>query len=285
MRFWSKRTSRPAGFPSLVTVEEMAETLAETPASVLVMGATRTGAPVLVDLDVEPHMLLHGPAGAGKTAVVRSVAAQMLAHGAEVVVLDVKQTSHRWALSHPDVRYPQGVAQIHAELLRLAAEMDARMAAGPEKARRLVVVAEERGALLELLQMWWAKTRHPHDVLRSPALDAMERLEVSNGLRVHVVSTVQMLDGWRLDSVTRDAYGWLVVAGRTSPQAWAAATGGLPFPGRAAMERRGRFWVVGPGAPGMRLRVAAMQALFVTEADAVFGLVAAVVGRRREGAA
>lgn len=131
-------------------------------ASEVVLGIGPEGA-VTVDLDSEsPHILVNAPTGAGKSTVARSIAVQRLSLGDQVVVLDVKMHSHRWARGlEPLVHYADTHASVGAALMnlgyelhrrnRIVAEWDGPLEEAPV-GPRIVVLFEETNATLTQLR-------------------------------------------------------------------------------------------------------------------------------------
>lgn len=257
MRIW-KRNSAPAMAPA-VRVEDVRAALEESRPSSVVLGLERPGRPVNLDLN-EGHVLMSAGAGSGKSVLMRSLLAQQLAHGSEVVILDVTGPSHRWAIDHPDVTYVRDVDEIGAELLRLVDELQRRMAvlAAGGPVRRLVVAIEARDVLVEHL-----------DAPARAALETLERVGPAF-MRMHVVSSVHRPPA--LAPALLKNYSARIVGRATGPQAWELLAGrGVPYPGPAMRGRPGRFWLVHLGR-----RVVELRGLFVTPEQAR-DLVAAVL--------
>lgn len=266
MRIWKqKKNSAPATSPA-VRVEDVRDALEGSRPSSVVLGLERTGRPVSLDLN-EGHVLMSAGAGSGKSVLMRSLLAQQLAHGSEVVILDVTRLSHRWAIGHPDVTYVQDVDEIGAELLRLVDELQRRMAVladgGP--VRRLVVAIEARDVLRSHL-----------DVSARAALETLERVGPAF-VRMHVVSSVHRPPA--LSPALRENYAARIVGRGTCPQAWELLAGkGVPYPGEAMRGRPGRFWLIRAGR-----RVVELRGLFVTPEqarDLVAAVLRGMTGRR-----
>ena len=90
-----------------------------------------------VDLDSEsPHMAVSAGTGAGKSNMLRVVAAQLMHHGASLVILDLKRRSHRWAKGLDGVTYCREVAEIHRALCRAGGRGDGAQRPGRQLRRR-----------------------------------------------------------------------------------------------------------------------------------------------------
>lgn len=146
-----------AEIPGMVTLSDVPE----PSASSVVLGVGADG-PLAVDLDEEsPHILVNAPTGEGKSAVARSVAAQCLARGDLVVVLDKKMHSHRWARGlEPLTHYADTAATVGASWVNLGFELHRRNQVvagwgGPIEdapvGPRVVVLFEETNATLSEL--------------------------------------------------------------------------------------------------------------------------------------
>jgi hypothetical protein len=159
-------------------------TVAEEPRPVLGLGSR--GIPVTLDFASEtPHVLVSAPSGGGKTAAARIVAAHVLHHGGQVLILDYKKISHQWADGVPGVTYARTAPEIHDALLALQAEIAARYedAVGLDQAqppgdgnpRRLLVLVEELNQTADILQAHWQQNK-PRGVNlhRSPAVMALQ---------------------------------------------------------------------------------------------------------------
>ncbi len=89
-------------FPEMYSFEhalgDMAISTTDKNDSRYILAVNGQGEPVYIDLTGEsPHVLVSAASGAGKSSILRAVAAQALAKGDEVVILDVKQHSQSWA--------------------------------------------------------------------------------------------------------------------------------------------------------------------------------------------
>jgi len=158
-----------------------------------ILGLGSRGIPVALDFDGDtPHVLVSVPSGGGKSVAARLVAAQVLHHGGQVLILDYKKISHQWADGVPGVTYARTATEIHDALLALQAEIAARYEttavgaqAGAENGqlsglqtgqpRRLLVLVEELNQTADILQAHWQQNK-PRGVNlhRSPAVMALQ---------------------------------------------------------------------------------------------------------------
>jgi len=167
-----------------------------------VIGITRGGKPVAVDLDSEaPHVLLSAGTGGGKSSTIRALTAQLMWHGADVVVIDAKRHSHAWIRDLPGVRYARDLGEIHTTLIELGAEGwrrnrewdDVGVDEQGPTFKRVVVVCEEMNATMGLLRQWWKDHRDKTDPVTSPAVTALgQLLFMGRAVRIHVLAVAQM---------------------------------------------------------------------------------------------
>ncbi|MBC7279201.1 type IV secretion system DNA-binding domain-containing protein [Nocardioides sp.] len=270
MRIWNRKKSAP----SMVELDDVRDELAATRAGTVILGAGESG-PMTLDLE-HSHVLVVGGSGTGKRVLMRSIAAQGMAHGEDVVILD-GTGRHRWAAGHPDAAYAASTAEMHFQLVRLGEELADRMVADNDELyamRRVLLVVENRGELVEALRWFWEQNRTPADPAGSPAVAALAALEwASPLLRMHVVAAVNSPAA--LPAASRSAYGVRVISARVNAQSWAVASRGLPRPLDAESDRRGRFWVaVGQTA-------APVQALSLSEDESRHLAAAVILSARR----
>jgi hypothetical protein len=158
----------------------------------LVWGIGRNGEIVISSLSGDsPHLGLSMGSGAGKSITAMAIAAQMLFHGAVVLILDYKMISHQWARYLPNVAIVRRPHEIHAALIWLGKEAERRNeealkhsddegnvhgVVGP----RLVVICEELNATMSTLRTYWRHLRDEDRSLpqRSPALDALDSVNL-----------------------------------------------------------------------------------------------------------
>ena len=193
--------------PDRVGLAAVRELVAQAADTAPLLGLGRGRRPVYADLDNDsPHVLISAGSGGGKSTITRTIAAQVLARGGLVLILDIKRLSHAWARGLPGVRYARDIAEIHDALLWLGAEVDRRnlladagadadgntdhVDVGP----RLLVVCEEMNATSNRLAAYWRKIKDRDDAPASPAIEALnDALFMGRGVRTNVVAIAQML--------------------------------------------------------------------------------------------
>ena len=276
--------STPAkGFPSVLPLNEATDWISESPASSVLLGVDSLGKPIRVDLDDEsPHILVSAPTGRGKSAIARSVAVQRLAQGDQVVILDVKRHSHRWAQQlGPNVHYAKSVQEIGYALVSLGRELHRRnhivdeldhdrpiteAPVGP----RIIVIFEEMNATMKSLSA--LDKRLPEG--NYTAHQGLEDVSfMGRAVRMHLVSFAQLAT-YRASggSEVVENYGTRILVGH-STQAWRylASDCGKPI---TAPEEHGRGIVCQGG------KARETQLLWVPEESAVAHVTAALPAQR-----
>lgn len=268
--------------PSVLPFNESTDLLADCAPSAVVLGVDDNGEPITADLDSEsPHVLVSAGTGAGKSGVARSIAVQRLAQGDQVVVLDVKRHSHRWARKlAPNVHYAPSVPEIGGTLIELGRELHRRNLVveqwdGPVETApvgpRIVVIFEEVNATMRALA----------DLDRSLpkgqylGLDGFrDVMFMGRAVRIHLVAFAQLATFRALggsEIVENFAHKVLI---RYSPQAWkwlASDCGTF----RPAPEHSGRGIVCQGG------KAKQTQLLWITEEEATEHVLSAVPAQKR----
>ena len=132
--------------------------------------------PVLMPEDAG-HVLVGTGSGGGTTTLLRTTAAQALARGAEVDVLDVGGSAHRWAAGLPRVTYLSRIGAVHQRLLLAAASLKdgTRSWDGGWPARR-VLLLENVATLAYGLRQHWLHTRPETQLDEAPGVEALALL-------------------------------------------------------------------------------------------------------------
>ena len=192
---------------------------------------------VSVDLDAEsPHILVSASTGGGKSVITRTMTAQMLHHGGQMVVLDFKRISHRWASALPQVDYCKEIGDIHDALVALGQEGHRRNKAvdewagdgDPDVGPRMAILLEEANATIAKLKRYWTKIRKtradedgPADPKESPAIDALrEILFMGRAVKMHVLLVAQSATAAALGGPeVRECFATRILA-RYTQNAW-----------------------------------------------------------------
>jgi hypothetical protein len=209
----------------------------------LVVGFGRGGVIVILSLHGDsPHLGLTMGSGAGKSVTARFFGAQMLYHGAILVILDVKRISHMWAKGLPNVAYARDDEELHELLLALQAEVQRRNVLADQTADiegnvqgnvgpRIFLIAEELNAAMKRLRAYWRRERGAGDPVRSPALDALDEiLFTGRQVRVNVLMIGQRLSAEATGGGdARENLAGLIFA-RYKPSTWKMLVPDLAMP-------------------------------------------------------
>ncbi|MFI0742468.1 pRL2-11 [Streptomyces sp. NPDC021100] len=196
-----KKVHRP---PSKVVFSDpkVRELVKKVPESAPLIGLERGQKIVSVDLDAEsPHVLVSAGTGGGKSVILRTIAAQLIHHGARAYILDFKRVSHQWARGVKNVTYCRDIEDIHEALIYLGAEGRRRIHAAEKLGDdadssgvgpRLVILLEEINATMKQLTRYWEQVKEKGDPKISPAVDALaEILFMGRAVRLHVLLVAQ----------------------------------------------------------------------------------------------
>nr|WP_015060848.1 ATP-binding protein [Planobispora rosea]ABC59123.1 putative Tra protein [Planobispora rosea] len=166
--------------PQTARWAESLELIIQAPESAPIIGLGQRGRIIAVDLDSEsPHILLSMSSGGGKSVTARTIAAQILARGGQVVICDFKKVSHRWARGLPGVIYARSMEQIHDAIIMVADEGMRRFDMIEEdrddevaQLPRVLLIMEEMNATMSKLNRYWSKIKGKDDPKQSPAVEA-----------------------------------------------------------------------------------------------------------------
>lgn len=255
-------------FPELFDYESARDLISYAAENEPILGISGDGQPITVNLDSDsPHVLVSASTGAGKSAVLRGITAQMLRNGAVATILDLKRHSHRWAKSLPNVGYAQTLPEIGNALVELGREVHRRNAIVEEwpgsvetapVGPRIVVVFEELNATYDSLKQ--LSKRIPQGTYN--AMDAFgDIMFMGRAARIHVVAVAQFAEARAMGgSAIRENFTTRILI-KYSKQAWTmlAWDCGLPI---AAPEEPGRGMVCYGG------KARKTQLLYLTEEEA-----------------
>ncbi len=259
--------SQSLGFPDILTYEAAAGLIQHAPESAPLLGIDGTGAPIGVDLDSDsPHVMVSATTGAGKSVVLRGIAAQMMANGAVATFLDVKRHSHRWAKSLPNAGYAATLPEIGNALVELGKEVHRRneivenwpgsietAPVGP----RIVVVFEEMNATMDQLKELTKRIpRGNYD-----AFDAYRDIAfMGRAAKVHMIAVGQFMDARTMTSAVRECFSTRILIKHTK-QTWTMLAWDCGLP-QTAPDHRGRGMVCQGG------KARETQFLYLTEEEA-----------------
>ncbi|MFE5809455.1 helicase HerA domain-containing protein [Streptomyces sp. NPDC056491] len=231
-----RQTPRPPA-RVMFAEEKVQELILSAAESAPLIGLGPQSIKVSVDLDAEsPHILVSASTGGGKSVITRTMASQMLHNGSQLVVLDFKRHSHKWARGLPNVLYCREIGDIHDALVRLGAEGHHRnivvddwegegeAPVGP----RMGIILEEANATVSKLKRYWGSIRRtkadefgPADPKESPAIDALrEILFMGRAVKMHVFLVAQSATATALGGPeVRECFATRILA-RYTRNAW-----------------------------------------------------------------
>jgi hypothetical protein len=224
-------------------------------ASEPLIGLTIGDKPVAFNLDSEtPHLLWSAGTGGGKSSLIRAMVAQLMHHGAHVVVIDLKRHSQPWLRGLPGVTYVRDAEDIHDTFIWLAAEGNRRNKAwddvplggqGP-RFPRLVVVCEELNATFSKLRRHWSTIRSSSDPQLSPAVEGFQDLLfMGRAVQINVLAVTQMATAKDLGGPEARENFALRILARYTPNAWKMLVPEITYrpastiPGRVVVCRAG----------------------------------------------
>lgn len=218
--------------------------------------------PVLLPEDAG-HVLVAAGAGGGTTTVLRSLAAQALALGAHVDVIDPSNAAQSWARGLPGVTYLSRIAAIHDHLLLTVAALQDGCADwdGGWPGRRVMVV-ENTSTIAYGLRQYWLHTRPETQLEEAPGVEALAVLLATGcsfGVQVFAGNPRGDIPGLghvpthQVFTTRLVACGGPTLWKRVAPEIWAPPAGSA-IPGRMHLVADGR--------------ATAVQGLYVTDAEA-----------------
>lgn len=240
--------------PELVEYDEVAAAVERAGPHELVSGLGKKGSVVKASLATDsPHAAINMGTGAGKSSLVAFWLMQELRRGSIAMVLDSKWFSHPWLYKDeegeysqlPNVAYLSSPEQLHAGMVWLGKELDRRnqvarravTASGELRGNvgpRLIILAEELNFAMPQLRQYWADTREPSDVKKSPALTGFGGVAFAGrAVKMHLFLIGQMLTAevtGSKDSSVKENVGITAMA-RYGPPGWNTAVGkNVPMP-------------------------------------------------------
>lgn len=178
--------------------------------SKLLVGLGIYDRPVWIDWVLDsPHLALSYGAGAGKSTLIRSLAAQTVYKGGRAAVFDGGKDGE----SHQDwtrddalqmlngVEFYSSIAEEHDALVAWEAERVRRaqavLARTGEEFQRTLLVLEERNVTMPKLAAYWAgiRSREAGDPQKSPAIQAVQNLvNAGRSVKMNCVASAQRFD-------------------------------------------------------------------------------------------
>ena len=240
--------------PGHVSYQEIAKAVETAASNEIVVGIGKKGAVVNASLSLDsPHFAINMGTGGGKSNLAAFWLMQWLRRGALAMVLDSKWFSHPWLFKDgdgeyaqlPNVAYLSSPAELHAGMVWLGKELDRRNQVAKRAVDAsgrmhgtvgapIVIVAEELNFAMPQIRQYWADTRDPSDVKRSPALTALGAVAFAGrAVRMHLILIGQMLTAevtGSQNSSVKENVGVMAMA-RYGQAGWNTAVGrDVPMP-------------------------------------------------------
>jgi hypothetical protein len=273
--------------PDVVDWENAKEHIYNAREGQIFLGIDGEGEARYVDLDSDaPHVLINAGTGGGKSTLARGIATQAAMQGANVVFLDAKRHSHRWAKNLPGgIHYASTFSDIGTALISIGAELHRRNEVieqwpGPiEEAPvgpRIVIIYEEMNATLAKLRKM-TKGRGQTQNTGYSADDALEDIVfMGRAAKIHVIGIAQFASANAMGgSDIRENFGYRILA-RYTTQAWNMLAWDCGYAQPAPKHiGRGRICHAGTALE--------TQFLYLTEEQAAWLVRAAYEYRKRNG--
>ena len=235
--------------PAVVGVEDITPHLGGLAEAEFVVGLTTGRRPVILSLDDDaPHIACSAGSGAGKSVLAKVIAAQVLAKGGQVIILD-RKGSHRWARGLEHVRYLTRAEDMHYALTELSALADdrndqaLREAEGWDPGQRKFIIFEEMNATVAQLAQWWEDNRPKGGPKTSPAIVAFRNVMfMGRSAKVNLFGVAQMLTARTTGGPeARENFGVRALS-RYTANAWRMLVPECPMPRKSRV--RGRWQIV-----------------------------------------
>lgn len=254
--FLQLRTAQHAPGIALFNAAHVRELVERAKPSAPLIGLAVGDRPIAFDLDTEaPHLLLSAGTGGAKSSTIRTIAAQLMHHGAICWVIDLKRHSQPWLRGLPGVRYIRDAEDIHEAFIALAAEGERRNRAwddvplgeqGPQFPR-LIVICEELNATFSKLRRYWRSIRTSAEPQLSPAVEGFQDvLFMGRAVQIHVLAITQMATAKDLGGPEARENFVVRILGRYTPNAWKMLVPEISYrpaptiPGRVMVCRAGQ---------------------------------------------
>jgi len=268
-----------ANFPEIYGLEAAQLDMRLLGPDELLLGVDGQGNPLTADFAGDsPHVMQSASTGRGKSATLRTLAAQALVKGWQVVILDVKRHSHMWAEGLPNVHIARSLPEIGNALALVGQEThnrnkvaeawlraqqeagnwNAKITDAPVGRRTLVIFEEMNSTFEDLRDLTRRKFRN---VDTYTAMDGFrDTANMGRAAKMHLVCVGQYLDAKTFPTAIRANFANRILVGHDK-NAWQMLAWDCGFP-TAAPEESGRGYLCKGGKARM------IQLLFLTEQEA-----------------
>jgi hypothetical protein len=248
--------------------------------SKIILGVNGQGETITADFTGEsPHIMCSASTGAGKSAMLRGIAAQCLSKGWQVVILDIKQHSHMWAENLPNVHIARTLPEIGNALAMAGQETHKRNSLALDWMRmehakgnygvsiddapigpRTVVIFEEMNSTFEELRD--LTRRMFRNVQVYDALSGFKDVaNMGRAAKIHLVCVGQYMEARVMGGAGIRANFSTRILIRHDKNAWNMLAWDCGYP-KAAPEENGRAYLCRGGKARM------IQLLYMTEREA-----------------
>ncbi|WP_371634520.1 hypothetical protein OG693_39920 [Streptomyces sp. NBC_01259] len=241
--------------PGMVKWADIQGAIADNSPGEVIVGLNSRSKPVRGDfVREEPMWGLSIGSGGGKSVFLWSVAAQLIAQGAEIVGIDPKYVSLDPLVGVPGVTIhndPRNVEAMWQAIREFREELEDRFDQWTQDRSlefvRKVLILEEGNMFSDISKDYWREVKKKGDPASPPVWgDIAAILRMGRQANMNVIAVFQRMD----DAATggrglRDSFGFRML-GRFTWQAWRMLVGTNPIP--RSQKRRGRFIVVDGGA-------------------------------------
>ncbi|WP_433024746.1 helicase HerA domain-containing protein [Actinomycetospora sp. CA-053990] len=241
--------------PELVGFEDAKPYLEQVTPTTLFLGLDTDSSPVWISWALDsPHLALSFGSGAGKSTVVRLLAAQTLRMGGKVIIFDIAKEggSHGdWCRDAdgellPGIEIYRDVESGHDGLVRWAAERKRRSKARWERTgetfQRTMVVLEELNSTTPELKAYWAKIRETGEPASSPAVEAIRTIvNAGRDVDMNVIAVAQRFDAAAIGGGAVRSSFMLRVLSRFDEQARRMLIGEITDPKPKSSNHPGRM--------------------------------------------
>lgn len=224
----------------------------------LVYGVAEDGSPHYWDLTgPQPHALVVGPTGSGKTSMIRSLTMAATRQGIEVVGCDPKRIELMGLRDWPGVSHvattPEDmhdlILEVHGEMMRRYALIESHKARADEL-DRLIVILDEFLILRGQLNRHWSEVKPKGGSSKSPTIELIwDMAALARSARIHLVLGIQRPDAEIVAGFARDNFRHRVACMRLSAQGalmmWEDTVTGTDLPHNV----QGRVIASGPQVP------------------------------------
>ena len=180
---------------------------------------------------IQPHLLMSGTTGSGKTSTTHAIVGTVTRWGWPVWVLDGKRIEFLAFRTWPNVQIVASTIEQQVALIRRVVQvveyryrLIEEGKAKPADFEPLLVVLDEYSEFVATLLAWYPSVKAKGDPTRPPSLgEAASLVRTARVARVHLVSTMQRPDvalfGDRAGGETRSNFGQRISMGRLDMQA------------------------------------------------------------------